>query len=143
MSTLSTARPGETIRITTDTATEPFWQAAKERRLVAPRCAKCATFRMPPTPFCPECQSMDVEWPELSGEAELYSYAVVRGYPGHPDLLLVVAVVDLLDAPGTRLVTNIVSVDPETVEIGMRLKVDFTPISDGWMMPVFKASGGE
>lgn len=142
MSTLSTVRPGDTVRITTDTATEPFWQAAKERRLVAPRCAACGTFRMPPTPFCPECQSTDIDWVELSGEAEVYSYSVVHGFPGHPDLLLVAAVVDLAGAPGARLVTNIVGIDPGTVEIGMRVTVDFSPISDGWMLPVFRATEG-
>ena len=31
--------------------TEPFWEAAKQRRLVAPQCADCGSFRMPPTPF--------------------------------------------------------------------------------------------
>lgn len=143
MSRLSTVRPGETVRITTDTATEPFWKAAKERRLVAPRCARCGHFRMPPTAFCPECQSMDIDWVELSGEAEIYSFAVVHGFPGYPDLILVPAVVELPDAPGTRLVTNIVGVDPETVSIGMRVRVDFTPISDGWLLPVFKTQEGE
>ena len=139
MSALSTVRPGETVRISTDPATEPFWQAAKEGRLVAPRCASCATFRLPPMPFCGECQASEFDWIELSGEAEVYSYAVIHGYPGNPDLLLVAAVVDLPDAPGARLVTNIVGVDPADVSIGMRLAVDFTPIADGWQLPVFRA----
>ncbi|MBF6207399.1 Zn-ribbon domain-containing OB-fold protein [Nocardia abscessus] len=143
MTTLSTVRPGETVRITTDSATEPFWQAAKQRRLVVARCGRCGHHRMPPTPFCPECSSTETEWPELSGAGEVYSYAVIHGFPGHPDLVLVAAVVDLADAPGTRLVTNIVGVDPETVEIGMPVRVDFTPIADGWLLPVFRAAEGD
>jgi len=139
MTTLSTVRPGDTVRISTDSATEPFWQAAKGRRLVCAKCAQCGHFRMPPTAFCPECSSPDVEWPELSGEGVVYSFAVIHGYPGIPDIVMVAAVIDLPDAPGCRLVSNIVDVDPDTVKIGMPVHVDFSPIADGWQLPVFRA----
>lgn len=135
---LATALPSEQIRITTDPITEPFWQAAKEGRLVAPRCGACGHFRLPPTPYCPECQSRDVEWVELSGRAEVYSFAVVHGFPGLPDITLVPVVVDLPDAPGARLVSNVIDIDPADVTIGMQLSVDFHPIADGWQLPVFR-----
>ncbi|GAB2857369.1 Zn-ribbon domain-containing OB-fold protein [Nocardioides pacificus] len=138
--TLSTALPTEVVQITTNPVTEPFWQAAKERRLVAPRCTSCSTFRLPPTPYCPECQSDGVEFVELSGRAEVYSFAVVHGFPGLPDVTLVPVVVDLPDAPGARLVSNLVGVDPADVAIGMQLVVDFHPIQDGWLLPVFRVA---
>lgn len=136
---IATPLPGETVQITTNPITEPYWDAAKERRLVAPKCGSCGHFRLPPTPYCPECQSTEVEWVELSGAATVYSFAVVHGFPGLPDVTLVPAVVDLPDAPGARLVSNIIDIDPADVEIGMELTVDFHPISDGWMLPVFRA----
>ena len=136
--TLATVIPGEHVRIAVNKDTEPFWQAAKECRLVAPQCADCQTFRLPPTPFCPNCQSRAVNWVELSGRAIVYSFAVVHGFPGMPDLVLVPAVLDLPDAPGARLVSNIVDVAPGDVSIGTTVFVDFSPISDGWMLPVFR-----
>lgn len=135
---LATTIPGEHVRIAVNKDTEPFWQAAKERRLVAPQCADCQTFRLPPTPFCPNCQSKAVNWIKLSGAATVYSFAVVHGFPGMPDLTLVPAVLDLPDAPGARLVSNVVDVVPDEVKIGTRLQVDFTPIADGWMLPIFR-----
>lgn len=141
-SVVAQALPGENVHITTDPATEPFWQAAKENRLVAPQCAACGHFRLPPTSFCPECQSTDVNWVELSGTAEVYSFAVVHGFPGLPDVTLVPVVIDLPDAPGARLVSNVIDVDPETVHIGMKLTVDFSPIADGWKLPVFRVADG-
>lgn len=93
---------------------------------------------MPPTPFCPHCRSTDTVWPELSGEATVFSFAVVHGYPGLPDLTLVPVVVDLPDAPGARLVSNVIECDPDVVQIGMRLTVSFAEVSDGWKIPVFK-----
>lgn len=138
--TLATALPAEAITITTDVITEPFWKAAAQRRLVVARCADCGTHRMPPSPFCPQCQSSAMEWPELSGRGVLYSYAIVHGFPGLPHILLVPAVVDLPDAPGARLVSNVVGIAPEDVHIGMELTVDYQPISDGWLLPVFRAA---
>jgi uncharacterized OB-fold protein len=136
--TLATVIPGDHVRITMDPHTAPFWEAAKQRRLSAPRCARCGTFRLPPTPYCPSCQSPQVDWVDLSGAAEVYSFAVVHGFPGLPDLVLVPAVVDLPDAPGARLISNIVDVDPADVAIGMSLTVDFSPIAEGWLLPVFR-----
>jgi len=137
MSALSNTLPAESIRITTDVHTEPFWQAAKEDRLVAPKCAACGTFRFPPSPFCPACRSQDVEWVPLD-HGSLFSYSVVRGLPGQPDLLLVAAVVEFADAPNVHVVSNVVGVDPDEVKIGMPLTVDFVPIADGWKLPVFR-----
>lgn len=137
---LAAALPAGAVRISTDPSTEPFWQAARERRLVAPKCAGCGTFRLPPTPFCWRCQSTAVDWTELSGQATVYTYTVVNGYPGLPDIILVPVVVDLPDAPGTRLVSNVIDVDPADVRIGTELTVDFHPIADGWLLPVFRVA---
>lgn len=133
----SVALPGDQVLIETDAFTEPFWQAAKEERLVAPQCSRCGHFRLPPTPFCPACQSDQITWVELSGAAEVFSYAIVRGLPWLPDITLVPVVVDLQDAPGARLVSNIVGIDPADVHIGQQLRVAFHPIANGWKLPVF------
>jgi len=52
--------------------------------------------------------------------------------------VLVAAVLDLEGAPGARLVTDIVEVDPEDVQIGMEVEVLFSPIADGWKLPLFR-----
>ena len=138
MSTLATTLPTESIHITTDGWTEPYWEAAKDGRLAAPRCRACGTFRFPPSPFCPECRSQDTEWVTLSGRASVFSFSVVRGLPGQPDLLLVPAVFDFTDAPRVHLVSNIIDVAPEDVTIGMPVDVVFIDIADGWKLPVFR-----
>ena len=75
-------RPGVFPSILThsnaDDSTQPFWDAAKEDRLVAPRCTNCGTFRLPPPPFCFVCQHREVEWVELPGTGTVYSFTVVR-----------------------------------------------------------------
>src|SRR6201992_2685628 len=93
---------GRRVRAASTRDSEPFWIAAKERRLVAPQCGDCQTFRLPPTPFCPNCQSKQVNWVDLSGDAVVYSFAVVHGFPGMPDLVLATAGLGLPDRRGAR-----------------------------------------
>ena len=80
-----------------------------------------------------------MDWVQLSGQATVYSFAVVHGFPGLPDITLVPVVVDLPDAPGARLVSNVIDVDPAEVYIGMPLEVTFSPIADDWQLPLFRA----
>jgi uncharacterized OB-fold protein len=138
--TRAEAIPGDHIHISTNPISEPFWQAAKENRLDVPRCADCGTFRMPPTPFCPQCQSERVDWTTLSGRAVVYSFAIVNRspFPDVPDFTYVPAVVDLPDAVPARLVSNVIDADVDDIHIGMELQVDFLPIADGWKVPVFR-----
>lgn len=133
------ALPGDHITITTDTYTEPFWQAAKEHRLTACQCGSCGAFRMPPSPFCGNCQSGDIKWPTLPGTGTVYSFAICTKspYPDVPDMVYVPVVVDLDGAPGARLVSNLAGMNAEDVTIGTKVKVDWNPIKDGWVLPIF------
>ena len=132
--------PGDHIAITTDIWTEPFWHAAKEHRLTACQCASCGFFRMPPSPFCPECQSQNVKWPTLPGTGTVFSFAICTRspFPNVSDFVYVPVVVDLDGAPGARLVANLSGINAEDVRIGMKVAVDWTPIQDGWVLPNFR-----
>lgn len=131
--------PGNQIRITTNPDTEPFWQAAKERRLTACQCGACGHFRMPPTAVCPECGSREKNWPTLPGTATVFSYVVCNKNPATgEDYVYVPVVVDLDDAPGARLNANLTGVDADDVRIGMKVAVEWTSIQDDWVLPNFR-----
>jgi uncharacterized OB-fold protein len=131
--------PGEQIRITTNPNTEPFWIAAKDHKLTACQCGKCGHFRMPPSPYCPECSSQELKWPTLPGTATVFSFAVCNKNPvsGEP-YIYVPVVVDLDGAPGARLNANVTGCNAEDVHIGMKVTVEWTPIQDGWVLPNFR-----
>ena len=61
-----------------DDETEPFWAAARDRRLLIKRCADCGAAHFYPRPFCPRCWSANVSWEEASGDAVLYTWSVVH-----------------------------------------------------------------
>ena len=123
-----------------DEWTLPFWQAASEHRLVAPTCTGCGAFRMPPAPFCWKCRQQDVEWIELSGRGTVYTFVIARQalIPQLADAIPnVVAVVELEDAPGCRLVGNVLQIEPEAVEIGMPVVVAWDDVNDVVTIPRF------
>ncbi|HEY3115702.1 MAG TPA: OB-fold domain-containing protein, partial [Chloroflexota bacterium] len=51
----------------------------------------------------------------------------------------VVGVIELAEGP--RVITNIVEIPPEKVEIGMAVEVFFQPISDTVKLPLFRPLG--
>jgi uncharacterized OB-fold protein len=132
--------PDFMANLSPDEWTTPFWQAASEHRLVAPKCTSCGAFRMPPSPFCWNCRHQDVEWIELSGRGTVYTFVIAR-QALIPQLQAampnVVAVIELDDAPGCRLVGNILEVDFDAVEIGMSVVVAWDDIDDTVTIPRF------
>lgn len=124
-------RPG----VSKDTAF--WWDAASERRLVIQRCTGCHELRHPPGPCCPHCGSFEWDTIDASGEGTVYSY-VVGHHPQIPGFSypLLVALVEL--AEGTRLVTNLIDVEPDDVEIGMPVRLDWLADGDDLLLPVFR-----
>lgn len=65
---------------------------------------------------------------EVSGRGTLFSFTVLR-QPFHPDFLdaipLLIGLTELDDAPGVRIMTNIVDADPDELTIGMPMEVVF------------------
>lgn len=120
-----------------------WWEAASEHRLVVQRCTSCGAVRHPPGPRCPRCRSADSECQELPGTGVVYTYTVVRQafIPSLADRLpYVVAVVDLDESQGARLVSNVVDCDPEKVEIGSPVSVVWEDMSPGLALPRFRVS---
>jgi uncharacterized OB-fold protein len=123
--------------------TEPFWAAARQERLVAPKCTNCGTFRLPPSPYCFNCQHREVEWVQLPGTGKIVSFTVVR-HPLHPDLAeacpYVSGVVDLdgTQGAGARLIVNIIDCEPDAVRIGDAVKIVWERVNDDMTTPRFR-----
>lgn len=117
---------------------EPFWAAARERRLVVPKCRSCSSAWFPPTLMCPSCGSADREWFEVSGRGTVFSFVVMhRVY--HPGFVgrvpYVVAVIELEE--GQRLLSNVVGIPPDQVHCDMPVQVIFEECRGDWVIPQF------
>ena len=116
-----------------------FFEGARRGQLLIQRCGSCGTLRHPPRPACARCRSFEWDTVVASGRGTVYSFVVVH-HPQVPafDYPLPIAVVELEE--GTRLVADLVGVEPDAVAIGMPVSVDFVAVDDELTLPMFRPS---
>jgi len=120
---------------------QPFWDGAKEGKLMLPRCTVCNRVHFYPRIMCPHCHSMSIEWFEASGEGYIHTYAVQhRAFGGWADEVpFVTAFIDLKE--GDRMFTVLRGVDatkPEEIKIGTLVRVEFEPATDEVHIPFWR-----
>jgi uncharacterized OB-fold protein len=108
-----------------------YLDALAAGRFEIQKCAVCAKHVFYPRVLCPHCGSDRLKWVAPSGRGTVYSTTVVRRKPADGGDYNV-CLVDL--AEGVRMMSRVVSIDPQQVMIGMDVKariagslVEFTP----------------
>ena len=127
----------------TSEASEPFWEATKEKRFLIQRCDACDSTIFYPREVCPSCLSSEsLSWAESQGDGKIYA-ASVQEKPAHPFLAdrvpYVVALVELDD--GIRLMSNVINCAPYDATVGRTVKLTWEPLSDGRHLPQFELAG--
>ena len=123
-----------------DAASAFFWAGAARGELLVQKCADCESFQYPPTVVCEKCQSRDVRPARVSGRGTLYTLTVMHQafLPIFAeDLPFTIALVDLDDAPGARMLTNIVGAAPGGLSAGDPVEVVFEPRGE-YALPQFR-----
>lgn len=117
-----------------------YWQKAKEHELWLRKCDDCGEAYFYPRDISPCCFSKNTSWVQASGNASLYTFAIVHR-PPHPgfrdEAPFVTAIVELEEGP--KMPTNIVIDDPtpENLQVGMPLHVVFEDITETIALPKF------
>ena len=118
--------------------TKFFWEGARAGKLLIQRCKGCGELRHPPGPVCPSCHSFEWDTVEASGRGTVYSFVVMH-YPevppfDHPNPIVLVELEE-----GTRLISQMVGVQPADVRIGQAVQVEFNSFNDGELvLPQFR-----
>ncbi|HWL28984.1 MAG TPA: Zn-ribbon domain-containing OB-fold protein [Burkholderiaceae bacterium] len=118
---------------------QPYWDGARESKLLIRKCKACSAFHFMPRHVCPDCWSTDLEWVESAGKGSVHSFSIIRrasldAYSARTPY--VTALIDLDEGP--RMVTNIVGDDALSVAIGDRVTVVFEDRGDGALLPQFQ-----
>ncbi len=115
-----------------------FWTGGEVGELRMLRCQDCRHWIHPPQASCPQCGGTNLVPEATSGTGSVFTYTVNR-HPYSPTVPVpyVIAIVELDDQPGLRFTTNIVHCDPESVTIGMAVRVLFERHEDIFV-PVFE-----
>ncbi len=114
-----------------------FWDGLEAGELRIQRCEGCGRLAHPPLVRCPACGSYEFGYQVASGRASVYSFVE----PCHPKLPMfdypyVVGLVELEE--GTRLITNVVDVDADDVEIGMPVELVLRRPDGKLLLPLFR-----
>ncbi len=118
---------------------KPFWEAARNNKLVVQKCEDCSALHMYPKRLCPACLSENLGWVESAGTGELYTYTVqVAGPPsGFEDMVPYVIAVIRLDE-GVQMMSNIVGPSADAAQCGDRVTVGFQTLEGtDTVLPVF------
>jgi uncharacterized OB-fold protein len=124
-----------------DAESREFWAFCRAHELRLQRCRVCGLYRYHPRPRCPGCQSAEFEWTRCAGTGRVHSYTIC-----YPPVLPAfearapynVVVVELTEGP--FMVSNLVGVDNEAVQVGQAVEVCFTDIDPELTLPQFRPS---
>lgn len=109
------------ISPTPDGDDQYFWDGVAENRLLLQRCADCNVLRQPPSPMCPECNSLKWDTTEACGRAKVYSW-IESQHPTDPSAAArIIVLLDLEE--GVRFVSNLVESDLADVYFGQDVEL--------------------
>ncbi|MEM3577038.1 MAG: Zn-ribbon domain-containing OB-fold protein [Candidatus Bathyarchaeia archaeon] len=100
-----------------------FWEGLKEGKVYASRCTKCGKIYFPPVADCPECLTSNMEWTELSNEAEIetFTHVVVRPTSFQQNKPYTVAIGRLKE--GVKVLAWLTGFKLSQVKVGMKVKL--------------------
>jgi len=106
-----------------------FWDGLRDRKVLLPRCAACATWRAPSQVLCAECWSFDTAWAEVRPRGIVHTWIRThRGFMSELDVAppYVTALVALDDAP-----VRLLGLVPGTDEVAVGDRVVGTFVQPG------------
>ena len=103
-----------------------YWREVPNRyRLEACRCGTCGKVSFPARRFCPECRSQEMEPTTLSRSGRVITSTVVRVAPDDLAMEAPYAVALVETPEGARLMTQVVDCEPESVQPGTEVSLEF------------------
>lgn len=109
----------------------PFWDALAQHRIRIQYSPSSGEYVFYPRVLAPRTLADDLEWREISGLGTLYTYTIAQRAV-HPafagDVPQILAIVQWDEGP--RVSTEIVTDDPSSLSVGMRVKPVFVDYPD-------------
>lgn len=118
---------------------QPFWEATRQKKLVIQYCRRTGKFQHHPRPTSIFTgRRSDIEWREVSGKGEVFSWTIARRGPlpfhGHEPYLVVSVTLDV----GVNFIANMVHCTAEEIRIGMKVVPYWMPLGDGTHLLMFE-----
>ena len=123
------------------TVSAPYWEGARQGKLMFQRCGNCGKIRHYPQTLCGACQSGKVEWIEASRKAKVHSWTVAHHafHPAFKDELPYTTVIADMEE-GVRVLGRYVGETP--IRIDLPLTMEFVMDDQNTPVPTFRAVKG-
>jgi uncharacterized OB-fold protein len=122
--------------------TKEFYDFCKQGALRFQRCSDCNAWRHVPREMCADCGSWEWTWEASSGRGKIFSWTVVARAL-HPafreDAPYAPVIVEMEE--GVRLLSQVVDVEPDALEIDMPVEVFFEAVTPEVSLPKFRRAG--
>ena len=106
--------------------TARYWREIPQRyRTEAGKCSSCGTVYFPPRRVCAECAGREFTDVVLSNKGKVETFTIIKVAPDEFSDLAPYAVGLVELDGGVRIMTQVVDCDPETIEIGMPVELEF------------------
>lgn len=112
----------------------PYWDAARDQKLVYQRCNTCLSVPPRPVAICGACGERGLSWERSAGRGSLYSWTVVWR-PQHPSFRTPYAPAIMTLDEGWWLMTAVIGCGPEDLRESMPLEVVFHPAGGEIWLP--------
>ena len=117
----------------------PFWEATRHKKLVIQYCRRTGKFQHHPRPTSIFTgRRRDIEWREVSGKGEVFSWTIARRGPapfhGHEPYLVASVTLDV----GVNVIANMVHCAADEIRIGMKVMPCWMPLEDGTHLLMFE-----
>lgn len=123
-----------------DPASQPFFDGAKQRKLMLKYCTACDRWLAPASDACDNCFSDQLEWRAASGRGEIYTFGIMHQvlHPGFKDEVPY-NVIQVELAEGPRIMSNLVGTPNDQIRVGMKVEVVFEDLTPEVTVPKFRA----
>ena len=106
--------------------TARYWREVPQRyRMEAGKCTECGEVFFPPRRVCSGCRNREFETVVLADKGEVVTFTVIRVAPDEFSDLAPYAVALVELDGGVRIMTQLVDCDPDEIEIGKKVSLEF------------------
>ncbi len=123
-----------------------FFMGILEGKLYGTKCPKCGLVYCPPRAHCfnPKCRLEETKWVELPKKGEVHSYTIMTiAWPSMAHLQPLVGAMVRVDGTNTCLPMTMREVDPEKVNIGLKVNINISKQPKGDLLDVFATPAEE
>lgn len=115
-----------------------YWDATREKRLIVQYDKRSGKYQFFPRPTSIYDGRRDLEWREVSGKGEIFSYTIAHRarppFQGHEPFAIGLVTLD----EGVNVMANVVHCTLDRLKIGLRVKPFWAPLANGTHLLMFE-----